>query len=503
MVRGPMSALYGSDAIGGVINIITKTPDNSWGGHLRQENKVVTSGEQGEQSRTNIYTSGPVSDSLSLAVSGEIYDRNAWYLDNGDGSESPALEEKISRNLYTTLTWQINDAQTAEFDFNYNHDERPYSLYGTRSAYRDQSIDRLTFSGTHRGNWSWGNSTVTVNYEDGKIDDYNSSYDAPQQRELKEKNLLLNGYINTQWSIHNITLGSELQDQTVEDPVTYTETGESNTSLYALYLQDEMSLTDDLLLTLGARLDDHEVFGQHMTPRSYLVYSLNDSVTLKGGVSAAFKAPQAYQMSEEYQIVSCGGSCTLSGNPDLEPETSVNYEIGMEILQNSWDASIALFKTEAEDMIIAKTAVVNGSRTRWWANEDEVTINGIELVGSVDLTDSVTLNGNYTYLDTENTDGEDLENRPEHAASVTVDWQMTEKLSSSLTADYTGEQFDGSDNLPSYTIVDLGFAFQATDSINLSTGVKNIFDIRLDKEDSDFTQHELGQNIYVSAGIDF
>ncbi|MDO6806404.1 TonB-dependent receptor, partial [Wenyingzhuangia sp. 1_MG-2023] len=84
----------------------------------------------------------------------------------------------------------------------------------------------------------------------------------------------------------------------------------------------ELALTDQLTLTLGGRWDHHEIFGGHFSPKSYLVYQLNDAVTLKGGVGKAFKAPDGRKLSPEYNEISCGGSCYIPGNPDLEPETS-------------------------------------------------------------------------------------------------------------------------------------------------------------------------------------
>ncbi|WP_432467421.1 TonB-dependent receptor domain-containing protein [Agarivorans sp. Z349TD_8] len=503
IVRGPMSALYGSDAIGGVINIITKAPGKVWGGSIRQDNVVMTSGDEGAQSRTNLYASGQLNDRLSLSIAGEIYDRDAWYLDENMGTEAPALEAKNSQNIYTTLYWDINSQQQAEFDFNYNHDERPYSSYGDISSLRAQAIDRMTFGATHRGQWAWGSSTLYANYETSTIDDYNNRYDAPQQRQVKENNLLINGSINTELGFNNITTGGELQQQQIKDPVGYQPSGEANTTMYAVYLQDELSLGDKLTLTLGGRYDDHEVFGGHFTPRSYLVYQASNALTLKGGVSKAYKAPQTYQTNPEYQIISCGGGCSISGDPDLAAETSVNYELGFEYLQASWDVSVALYRSEVENLIEAQYAVINGTPSRWWDNVGEATLQGVELSGAVDITQDISLLGNYTYLDAEDNAGNPLSNRPEHVANANLNWWVSERLNSIVSAVYTGKQYNSGSELPAYTTVDLGLAFQATTALNLKAGVKNLFDLRLDEKSQDFSGHELGRNVYLSANYDF
>lgn len=511
IVRGPMSSLYGADAMGGVINIITKAPTEEWQGVLNGEVRSVQTGEGGNQARLGVSAQGSLSDTLALSVAGDFLNREAWYIEGEEeGVNSPKLEEKEATNLAATLTWQLADNQKLDFDLGINSDNRPYDTFyaaGDSKDFREQEISRNTFGVNYLGQWQWGDTSLQVQREDASIDDFNSRYDAPQKRELSEENLLIKGYTLFKLGGANaVTAGFDYREQTVGDDVSYADTGEVSITDSALFLQDEISLNDKLTLTLGARLDDNEFFGNHLTPRAYLVYEIVEGVALKGGYAEAFKAPGAYQLSSEYSIVSCGGSCFLSGDPELEPETSSNYELGIAVARSNWDLSLVYFKNDVEDMISAQYDAE--ANQRYWSNVDEVETKGIELEGTVNITDTLSLSGNYTQLDTENiSSGEQLENRPEQLANLRLNWAIVPLLHTSLTANYIGEQTlyvrPAYTTLPSYTRFDLGFSSSITDTFAIRYGVKNLTDVQTQEEDANFNTYELGRNIYLSASYNF
>ncbi|WP_075184588.1 TonB-dependent receptor plug domain-containing protein [Teredinibacter haidensis] len=508
VVRGPMSSLYGADAIGGVINVITKAPVDEWQGVISGEYQSVMSGDGGNQVRAGVSSQGGLTDTLHLSVSAEAYDRDAWYSDDSEIS-APKLEKKKAQNLFTTLRWQLAENQSLDFDLGYNKDDRPHSIYyasGDLVDYREQEISRSTLGVTHMGDWGWGNSTVQLQQEDGTIDDFNSRYDAPAQRELNEKNTYLKGYLNTKLGNSNyITAGLDYREQIVSDNVSYQDTGEVSITDSAVFAQDEISIGDSFTLTLGGRMDDNEFFGSHFTPRAYVVYQLNDAITLKGGVSEAFKAPQAYQLSEEYRIISCGGSCFLSGNPDLDPETSTNVEFGIAVSQSDWNLTAVIFQNEVTDMISATYDAEANQRN--WENIDKVETSGLELEGTYSVNDKLQLSGNYTKLETEDSAGEKLENRPEQIAHLKLDWQALDAVKASLSINYTGEQvtyvWPDYLTLPSYTRADLGFSSVLSESFTLRYGIKNLTDVKLHEEDDNFDTYELGRNVYLSASYTF
>ncbi len=108
----------------------------------------------------------------------------------------------------------------------------------------------------------------------------------PDRIEFRQRELTLKGYTNLALANHYLTLGGEYLDRELVDAVSYKDIGgKESHSQEALFAQDEIGLTDSLTFTLGGRYDHHEIYGSHFTPRGYLVYEMNELVTVKGGVS--------------------------------------------------------------------------------------------------------------------------------------------------------------------------------------------------------------------------
>ncbi|MEN0035902.1 MAG: TonB-dependent receptor [Cellvibrio sp.] len=515
IVRGPMAALYGSDAMGGVVNIITKKPTEDWVGAVTAEYRGIDAGEDGDQKRVSASATGAVSDAVGLSVSGEFTDRDAWFRNSAaDPKEVPGLEEKKTASLVTTTSFKISDTQSLDLDVTYMNDERPKGLYSyayypawdfESFSYREQEITRYTYGFTHKAEWDGFNTVAFIQQENSKIDDFNSSYNDPQQRRVEEKNTYAKVYATGELGRHALTAGIDLRNQVIEDAVSYLDTGKVETNDVALFAQDEIAITDKLNFTLGGRLDDHEVFGDHFSPKAYATYKLADDVVLKGGVSEAFKAPDAYQMSEEYRVISCGGSCYLSGNPDLKPESSTNYEIGIEVNKNTWNLSVVIFDNDVDDMIIAVYDPAGPSRR--WENIAKAKTTGVELDAGVDLSSNFSLSANITALDTEyiNEAGvkTELESRPESLGNLSLNWQVSDSFTTGLGAHYTGKQIYEGNDLPSYTRLDWTAAYDVTSSTVIRFGVKNLTDVDLTEESENFISQELGRNYYLSATYNF
>ncbi len=515
IVRGPMAALYGSDAIGGVVNIITKAPTKDWKSSVSGEYRSIATGDEGSEYRLGASTSGAINDRLSLSISGETSDRDAWYSTSAaDTTRPPRLEEKRTRNLVGTATYQLSDKQSIDLDLGYNNDKRPRGLYNyalnprtlkeTRD-YRDQEMTRYTFGLTHRAEWDWGSTTAYVSREQATIDDYNSRYNAPQTRTLKEDNTYAKMYANFALGSNAVSAGVDLRNQVIKDPLTYLQSGQHKTNNQALFMEDEIALSKDLSLTLAGRADHADSFGNHYSPKAYLTYQASSAVTVKGGVSKAFKAPEAYQLSKEYSVISCGGSCYLGGNPNLQPEKSLNYEFGVELHQQHWNLTAAVFKNDVDSMIVATYDGVANSRQ--WVNVAKAKTSGLEVQGDVELNKAFSLSANYTRLKADYTDetGKEvkLENRPKNMAHVSLNWKPMDRLQTSLSAHYTGEQFYQGKTLPAYTRVDLALSGKVNEQLTVRTGVKNLTDVNLEKKSKDFLSFELGRNYYVSATYNF
>lgn len=521
IVRGPMSSLYGADAIGGVINIITKKPAQEWKTTLNAEYRTIESGKDGDQHRVGVSTAGNLSENLSLSLSGEQYEHDAWYSENSIATKVPNLEHKKAKNLVSTLSWQVAENHKLDFDLGYNHDDRPYAIYAAGPTYRDQEISRTDLALTHEGTWDWGTLTTFVKREKSDIDDFNSRYNAPKDRELEEENTYAKSYINTSFGNNAVSVGIDYRHQQITDVASYLTTGQFDVKQLALFAQDEIGLTKNLHLTLGGRLDDHEVFGNHFSPKAYLVYQATDSLTFKGGINKAFKAPDGSKLSPEYSVISCGGACYLTGNADLKPESSTSYEAGFELKQKDWNLSLSLFNNDIEDLIEREIGynAANKPISAKWINIAEAKTKGVEVQGAYRFSKSLSLKANYTYLDTEytNIDGKTtvLEYRPKDKATVAINWQATNKFSADLSLNYlagmqyaawvqtNGNWVQGFPTLDSYYRADLAFAYDATSALTLRFGVKNLENVQLNKVDENYLTHELGRNFYISTSYSF
>ncbi|MBM0416131.1 TonB-dependent receptor domain-containing protein [Aeromonas veronii] len=515
VIRGPMSALYGSDAIGGVINIITKQPGKTWQGAADADFKAIEGKDGGDQHRTNLGFTGPLTDNLLIRMNGEVYDRQAWTPPEA-AYGIPLIEAKQTRNFASTLSWLVDEQQRFELDYLYNQDERPLDIFrkiGNKVHSRQQQNDRNLFGLTHKGNWNWGDTTVMVNYESSKIDDFNDILKIHQQPK-EENNFTVKGYTNLTLANHYLTLGGEYLDRELVDAVSYKDIGgKESHSQEALFAQDEIGLTDSLNLTLGGRYDHHGLYGSHFTPRGYLVYEMNDVVTVKGGVSQAFKAPASHQYTNGYSTESCGGRCSIYGNDKVKPETSTNYELGIIAGEGVWETSSTLFYSDIDDMLIGKEPPGSQKQysDRTWYNLDKATNKGLELTGKLDLTDGINLGANYTYLKAEDDKGLQIINRPKHKTNAKLTWQATERVNAFVGTTYTGTQFiehkvnnaTVRDKLPSYQTFDLGTGFKVTENFDLRLGINNLTDVRLQEKDSLFQNVEPGRSYYVSGSARF
>lgn len=520
VVRGPMSSLYGSDAIGGVINIITKKPTTDWHGSASATYSMVDRGYGKDQYRIGASATGALTDTLGLSIAAEQYDRDPWFSQGRAVTPAYYWEGKKTQNLRSTLSWDMAANQRIDLDLGYNKDERPYGMdtyayypaYNfTSIAFSSQEIERKTVGISHYGDWAWGKTTILANQENSEIHDYDSEFDAPQHRLLKEKNTNIKAYTNVDIAINALVLGAEYNHQQVEDQVTYENSGKGEVATTSLFFQDDIQIIDPLTLTLGGRLDDHEVFGDHFSPKAYLVYHLNHDISVKGGFGKAFKAPSLSQLNQNYVIISCGGGefgCDLRGNPDLKPETSTNYEASIGIDKANWNASATVFKNEIKDMIGRETGNIGtpDSYARW-VNLNHVKISGVEVQGGLDISPEIALTANATYLDAKDQNDKRLEERPRTLANLAVNWQVLDKLAINAGADYRGEQIYGGQDLPDYTLVNLGATTELDTALKLKFGVRNLTDVDLQKKGEtanvQFNTKELGRNYYVGLSYSF
>ncbi|MGO1767282.1 MAG: TonB-dependent receptor domain-containing protein, partial [Advenella sp.] len=318
---------------------------------------------------------------------------------------------------------------------------------------------RNHWSLTHTGDWDLMTSELSVYQENAKREVMtDGTYDS---RKPEITQTIFDARFVLPFSIHKLTFGGQYQRGRLKDDsatgLNQTTPGTINMNQYALFVEDEIALRHNLALTLGARMDDHELYGVHWSPRAYLVYHPNDRFTIRGGISKGFRTPGLRELSPNYGTATEGGRGIIYGNPDLKPETSTSQEIGFEYRDPvGYHASVTLFNTDFRDKLTSystgDTDPRSGLNNYVYANVGKANIKGIELSAGMPLATGLKLQLNYTYLDSkrksddetytsgQSLKGQPLEMTPRHSASAKLSWQANDKLDLYAKASYTGKQ---------------------------------------------------------------
>lgn len=517
VVRGPMSSLYGSDAMGGVVNIITRRIGDVWQGNVRVNGTLQLDDDFGNFGDANFYVSGPLTDGLGLQVQGAVNRREE---DRIIGGTPERRDDTISAKLGFDLTpdhrflaeggyFRQKVIATAGQTFKATAEEPA----GTEST---QTQNRYVGSLSHSGDWGLATSESYVQYEDAEN----------VETEKRIKNTVGQSIWVVPLPSNMLSLGSyfrheDLTDLTGNRLAGSTRTGASRTA-WALFAEDELQLFDGFALTGGIRMDDDEQYGTNWTPRAYAVWNATDAITVKGGYSKGFRAPDLRQTLADWGQSSRGGN--IYGNPNLEAETSRTYEVALLYTADGFQAGITAYDTRFNDKITRLTCVEAGA---WcideplsslgrppttYINVDKARIRGIELTVSLPITEALRLDATGTLTESEQLTGANagsaLNDTPKQQASTSLNWRPTSRFDSYIRAIYRGEeavteaQISGESLVaPAYTTVDVGVAYQVTPSLKLHGGIQNLFDERLDYEESAYAID--GARVWTGISVSF
>lgn len=516
VVRGSMSSLYGSDAMGGVINIITRPIADEWTGGVDLKGQTPVAGTGGQEGRASFYASGPlVKDKLALRVTGAFDKRRVWH-----GEANPAddvvdakgqvvrrpdesvfkrgdiasLEGRDDHNGRARLVWTPTERQTvtAEYGLAYQAREGEYFIADKYGA-ADTRLWRNDAVVGHEGKWGWGTTTLRGYWEgsDTGLD------------EIHQNNYVFEGHANAAFGSHLLTVGLEGRWTGLES-ADFTS-GAASVHQEALYAQNEWEILDNLTLLVGARLDHHRDFGFYPTPRGYVVYNPVENLTLKGGVGTGFKSPTLRQLSAESIVTSCRGACVIVGSSDLKPETSTNFELSAGWDTRNWGATVGGFHNEVANLIdtprgagvdpVGHTA--DGLDIFVPRNVNKARVRGVEASGRWSPTKALKFNANYTLVDARDLDADKLlDNRPRHTVNAQADWRVIEKLGVFARGQYIGEQQSGVETIDGYALFDAGVTYKPTSHIGVTGGILNIADTRSRRDDG-YSYQERGRTVYL------
>ena len=506
VIRGPMSGLYGSDAMGGVINIITKKSATEWSGAVKVDTTLQENSDSGNIHQTNAYVSGPlIKDLLSLKA-------NATYSKREEDNIIGGYNEQKMRAGGATLTLTPNDKHAIDFDFKRSIQNRNGTVGktienkpGRGGALPTDSLTdyyRTEYSISHRGEVGAVKTNSYIQREETE----NPS------RQMEAINTTFNTNNQFQLGSHDISFGGMYLKEELEDKGN--RLGDNGTKLssldrysWALFAEDNWRIADPFVLTTSLRLDKDEKFGDHLSPKVYGVWTLNDEWIVKGGVSTGYKTPalRATVLGWGQATGGRNGNGVIVGNPDLKPEKSINYEVSANWDNNAnLNAGITVFNSEFKDKIteiricdikVDPVCTESGENFDFIStreNVDKANMRGVETTFGWQINDAVKLNANYTFTDTEQKSGvnkgKPLNEMPKHMFNTTVDWQATDTIGTWTRVNYRSETSDYlsrtsmAKGKPAYTMVDVGLNYKPTDKIQVNAGVYNLFDKKIDTE---------------------
>lgn len=514
VIRGPMSSLYGSDAMGGVINIITRKVSDTWGGSLRMEHTFQENADSKDISTTDFFLNGPlINNKLGLQLYGK-------YATRAEDEYKTGYPEQRLSNINGKLTYTPNDRHTFDVEVGSSLQKRIATAAKTASkkdsAHRSR---RSNQSVSHRGIWDFATTELRFSHE--KTDNYS--------RQMEVDNKALDAQALIPLNNHMVTVGGQYYKETLDDHNNLYNPNVSKLDRwrYAIFLEDEYRITDFFALTGGIRYDKDENYGDHWNPRGYAVWNLDDNWTLKGGVSTGFTAPALRQVVSDWGQPTGGDSSSglILGNPDLKPEKSVNYEMSLNYANDTGlSGSVTGYYTDFKDKIqlfdlcrnegncVAPNGDGGYDFIQARENVDKASLHGIEVTGKIPLPMNFTLSGSYTWSESEQKSGENkgrgLNNIPKHRATSTLDWQAREDLNFWTRVTFNGKettymrkrQNEPKEN-PSYTLVDLGGSYKFNQATTLYTGVYNLLDKEI-REDS-FDKTLDGRRYWIGLNVDF
>ena len=496
IVRGAASSLYGSEALGGVINVIKKHPGKmqtavtlDWTSRQSDEGIRFDSGKLGKWALSGSFKHMDVREQGTDAGS-NMYGKKNFF--NLDGRMEMTKDKWLDVFFdYLTEDLYMKDSLTQGTDY----DHKRFST-GVKYSGRDKLGDYemqvyYTYFDKHQRTRQRTNHNL-------------SSFD-----DMKFNSLIFDGRRSIQVAKdHLLTFGGEYRKEDYEstrikganrrtlEGVT-NQLGDSSMDYAAFYLQDEWLASPRWLIIPSLRWDYNSEFGNELTGKLGTTYKITKDVRFKANVGTAYRAPTASELYFSWHHTpNAKMDVQINGNPDLKPEKALNFDLGFEMEKGKTFGKITYFHNKVDDLINIDTVMsrLPGFPPRMLAtgtyrNIDSATMQGVELEARQALGGGFSVRGLYTYLDArDDKTGDRLPGRPYHKASLQLSyedqkngWNAT--LWNDWTAGYRYQEQVGSGRMArtiskdaSLSILNFVVSKKINDHFSAYVGIDNIFD---------------------------
>jgi len=481
VLRGAQSTLWGSQAIGGVVNIVTREPSKPFESSLDAE----------AGARKTAYLRGGIggaSERVVWRAAGGYYTTDGFsayrFGREDDGYHNAGASGRVRVNL--------TDAVSAEVRSVYSKGRNDFDAVGADSAEFGRTEELVVYAGLNvallEGRLK---NRFGFAYTDTDRENYNPvraaqplTFDAAGKNRRWEYQGVF--AISERWTA---TFGAESESARMRTrSPTATAANppfvRGKAGIDSVYGQLQAEVVPGLTLTGGLRYDDHDTFGGHTVGQVAGAWALNEGNTvLRASWGQGFRSPGLYELYSEY------------GNTDLSPESFDSWDAGGE--QRFWEGkarvSATFFHRDADNEIRFNSCTatstdplcrVNGvTRFGYYRNVLKTKAQGVELAGQITPVEGLDLSGNYTWTDAETDSGanagKQLTRRPKNMWNASAAYRWPVGLSTSAAIRHVGKTFNNDANtvvVKAYTVVDVRASYPLTDQIEVFGRVENLFD---------------------------
>ena len=510
ILRGEQSALWGSDAMGGVVYITTKSGlykdkpfnadfDFGTGSHRTRDGCVTLSGQHhglyyalhGDSHRTqgisarseHVFNYTSVSGMKSTNV--PATEKDGFHRDNVSMrlgfDDSKKGVDFLASHSSQTLHFDNSAADELKFDDNTRTRETRYKLSGYFGNAEDLFVHKAAVShvkmDTDTAQYkSWASAVGKTEYDSKKLNtNYQLDINFDREGEVKQAVSVLADYQNTKYiaSAYNFA-EKKLTEKSIA-------------AEYRLFTESDHSLS------VSGRYTDNSLFENAFTARLAGAYRLSQNLKAHASIGKAIHNPTFID------VYGWGNYTSWAANPNLKPEKSLGGELGLLVESNDKRHSLdtTLFARNVDNFLSA--VPVRGSTAYRTINRDGKTkIKGVEVAYNGKFTEQLSgyANYTYTYIKSENDQyGSNYVRRPKHTGNLGLAYQITEKLGSDVNVSYVGKRLDSGDfKMPSYTLANLGLNYKVADSVTIYANLNNVFN---KKYENVLGYGQEGRNVYV------
>ncbi len=489
ILRGPQSTLYGSDALSGVINIITKRGIG--------KPKYFLSSEGGSYSTYKMNAGMNGSEGIIS------YNFNAGKFRSDGFSSASSKYGNTEKDGTTNYSADANVGLNVTQDFNLNFLYRYNKANTDYDQWGGQFGDDPTY--VYKLNESIFRTEANTNFFGGKLNQKcgisyyknvrkysydstlynpsssNSFYDGNKLKFDLQNNLELSDKVK-------FILGLETENEKAYSEFfiysfafPYASVQPSNSArTSSVYLENQMNINNSFFSSVGVRYDNHEKFGSQLTYRIAPAYFFEQTGTkIKATLGTGFKAPSIYYLYDP-----------VYGNINLKPVTSIGWDVGIE--QYFWHQQISLGLTYFDNSFKNLFALDKNLKT---ININKAKVNGLEFYSSINTVDNLRIKINYTYTNSKDESvnlldsGLPLLRRPKNKVTLNLNYNILKNLNSDLEILYVGNRYDKNFSkypaerikLKSYTLVNIAATFRLIDMLKLYGRIENLLDTQYEE----------------------